>query len=505
MKSFLFFLVVASFCGLLIVPHFVFAAVVISEIAWMGTDLSTADEWIELVNEGTTSIDLSGWRLEAADGMPSIALTSSISAGGFFLLERTDDGTIPGVTADLIYTGALSNSGETLVLKDASGAAAHTVDASSGWPAGDNATKDTMQRSGEGWLTAVATPRAANAGSTAPPPAPTPPPPAATESNTPPPVPAPPPAPSLGADAGTDALAIAGAIVQFSGLAFGLDGEPLDGARFFWNFGDGSTQEKKSPTHIFHFPGTYYANLLVQSGHYAGSDWRTVTVLPAEISISEVLPGEGGFIEILNASTVRVDIGGMFLTDERRFVFRIPSDTIIGPKGAVVLPAVNTHLVPTTYLDFRDARGVTLDTARFTGPLPGGVSWERDGNDFRPQAKPTPGKLAAQSMPARIPAPTPPVGPTPNPFPTPSSKAAPQPPGGSAPAVPQALSGGAAERQPASSEPFLSGGQAQRDGSGERATAIGAASLPSYAFLGASVLLGFLTAAGIVVLKRKLP
>jgi len=42
--------------------------VVISEIAWMGTTTSHTDEWIELYNNTTDDVDLSGWTLAAAIG-----------------------------------------------------------------------------------------------------------------------------------------------------------------------------------------------------------------------------------------------------------------------------------------------------------------------------------------------------------------------------------------------------------------------------------------------------
>lgn len=473
-------------CGIiLLVPQCGFAAVAVNEVAWMGSppqaDQTAAeaanDEWMELANDGGAAVDLTGWRLEAADGSPSITLSGQISAGGFFLLERTDDGTVPGIAADLIYTGALSNSGEALTLRDANGTVVQRVDAASGWPAGDNATKDTMQRSGSSWITATPTPRAANAQSVPPSSAPASPPPSATEGVAPP---APPPAPSLGADAGKDALAIAGAIVHFSGLALGLDGKPLDGARFFWNFGDGSTQEAKSPTHIFHFPGTYHVNLLVSSGHYSGSDWLTVTVLPAELSISEIQPGENGFIEIANASAARVDIGGMFLTDDRRVVFRIPPDTVIGPKDVVVLPAVNTRLAPSTYLDLRDARGVTLDAARLSSTLPTGASWERDGYDFRVQSTPTPGVLSANAGESIATA----QATDPPPVPVPSREPV--------------------ERSPAVRESVLRSPAALAAPSAG-ASVIGGARITSSVLLLASVLLGIVAAVGIVILKQKLP
>jgi hypothetical protein len=137
----------------------------------MGTTSSANDEWIELYNSGSEPVDLTGWTLQAADGTPAIDIASKatgpviIGPGNFFLLERTDDDTVPGIAADAIYTGALGNEpGETLVLKDASSTEVYRIDASAGWPAGDNVTKDTMQLSSNGWVTDTPTPRATNGG-----------------------------------------------------------------------------------------------------------------------------------------------------------------------------------------------------------------------------------------------------------------------------------------------------------------------------------------------------
>ncbi|MFH1866587.1 MAG: lamin tail domain-containing protein, partial [Patescibacteria group bacterium] len=122
------------------------ASVVINEVAWMGTTISANHEWIELYNPTAADIELTGWVLVAADGTPSITLSGTILAQSFFLLERTSDDTVPGVAADQIYTGALGNSGERLELQDTTGTLVEVIDHSSGWAAGDNSTKQTMER-----------------------------------------------------------------------------------------------------------------------------------------------------------------------------------------------------------------------------------------------------------------------------------------------------------------------------------------------------------------------
>lgn len=117
--------------------------VIMNEIAWMGTTVSYHDEWIELYNNTSSDLSLDGWTLSSTDGSPSISLSGTIPAKGYFLLERTDDNTVSQVQADLIYSGSLSNSGEVLELRDNQGNLIDTVDA---WYAGDNSSKATMER-----------------------------------------------------------------------------------------------------------------------------------------------------------------------------------------------------------------------------------------------------------------------------------------------------------------------------------------------------------------------
>lgn len=149
------------------------SSVIINEIAWMGNKQSFNDEWIELYNLTNTPIDLERWILKAKDGIPEINLTGKIPASSYYLLERTDDTTVPGIEADLIYIGALENNGEGLVLYDNSDNLIDRVDCSLGWFAGDNTSKRTMEKKNpylsgsdsDGWQTSLesnGTPKAEN-------------------------------------------------------------------------------------------------------------------------------------------------------------------------------------------------------------------------------------------------------------------------------------------------------------------------------------------------------
>ena len=148
MKKFLLFFVL--FFSLFLYKEIVLAInlldVVINEIAWMGNESSYTDEWIELYNNTNNSVNFDNWILKAVDGKPEIILSGTIRANGFFLLERTNDDSVPNITADQIYTGVLSNNGEHLQLFDNQNNLIDEVNQADSWLTGDNETKQTMER-----------------------------------------------------------------------------------------------------------------------------------------------------------------------------------------------------------------------------------------------------------------------------------------------------------------------------------------------------------------------
>jgi len=121
---------------------------VINEVAWMGTQANSADEWIELYNTTSTDIDLNNWTLSWSHGTTTYSITFStsttattiISSNGFYLIERTDDDAVSDISADWFgsFGYGLNNNGEKIELKDASGNLIDMVDCSSGWFAGKN-------------------------------------------------------------------------------------------------------------------------------------------------------------------------------------------------------------------------------------------------------------------------------------------------------------------------------------------------------------------------------
>ncbi len=332
--------------------------ILINEIAWMGTAASANAEWIELYNASPSPVILDGWSLAATDGSPSISLSGTISGSGYFLLERTSDNTLPGMKADEIYSGSLSNSGEHLQLKDNVGILVDDVDASSGWPAGDNVSKQTMQRSGSGWITGVATPDAPNvtvgtAATTSSTTSGT----ASTSSST--------TSATASSDVDVPMTLVSGvsddASVETTDYApdptysarmvvpdFSTAGTPvplvavvrdnqkrdMTSGRFEWSMGDGKqvVLVGNGPlTHTFRYPGTYTVVLTYYSNWTKTEpdsvNRKQVLIVPAALSITGVT--DDGGITLENDSTREIDLAGWILSSgQHSFVF--PRYTIIG-------------------------------------------------------------------------------------------------------------------------------------------------------------------------------
>lgn len=128
---------------------------VINEIAWMGTGAHFNDEWIELYNPSSQSLDITDWTLKSfklagpnlIEDNPLITFaTKSIDPFGYLLLERTDDEVVSDISESpclfCIYSGALNDDGEILELRDVAGNLQDKVgevvdEAITGWYAGE--------------------------------------------------------------------------------------------------------------------------------------------------------------------------------------------------------------------------------------------------------------------------------------------------------------------------------------------------------------------------------
>ena len=325
-------------------PATVYGGVVVNEVAWMGTMNSAQDEWIEITGPAGTNLD--GWKLFTEDGGASITLSGAIGSSGYFLIERTDDTTVPDVVADLVtaFGSGLGNTGDIIILQNGSGEEIDRVDGSNNWTiGGNNTTKETLQRTLSGWITAPATPRREN---NAPSAAVQEPnnnennAPANGDSNATPDLPssaysAPIIEQKLRVYAGKDQTVLVGALVAFEGYAQDQEGNALDGARFLWNFGDGSTGEGKTIRHTYFYPGMYRVFVDASVGIYSTSAALNITVTPNLLGISELKPG--AWLELINGSSRTVDISGFGIRINNGKPFYFPRNSFVSAQSRFVL------------------------------------------------------------------------------------------------------------------------------------------------------------------------
>ena len=389
-------------------------SVVINEVAWMGTATSAADEWIELYNSGGEPVSLDDWVLASAtDGKPRLTLSGIIPAYGFYLIERTDDDTVPGIPADFIApfgsgTGAgLSNTNETLELMNAEGITVNSASWASDGP-GDSSTKQTMEWTGSTWTNSLnpgGTPKAQNSALNQlpveqPPVDQQPPnqpsanqPPSNQPSNSP---------PRANASVNKLEVAVNEAISFDASDSYDPEGDALS---FNWNFGDGNVSKEKTASHIFDIAGTYSIVLNVSDGKLESYDYLSITITEphyaTSVFINEFIPNPTGsdeeneWIELVNESDADANISGWKLDDEETGSkeFTIPEETIISPSGFLVFTRTQTNL----------ALNNDGDTVRLILPngkvlqeviyekSKEGQSAARFGNDWSWQSTPTPG------------------------------------------------------------------------------------------------------------------
>ena len=120
--------------------------IILNEIAWMGSVAASGEtasaaagrEWIELKNISGDAVDLSGWQIDDVSGNLKIVVNASTTAGastvvppgGFYLLARGANA-VPEISADLVYSGALSNAGDVLAVFDPACGSSDVLDAGS--------------------------------------------------------------------------------------------------------------------------------------------------------------------------------------------------------------------------------------------------------------------------------------------------------------------------------------------------------------------------------------
>ncbi len=114
---------------------------VITEIMYNPAESGTdTTEFVEIYNNGATAADLTNYTLSGiAYTFPSV----SLAAGGYYVIgvNASAFNTVYGFAADGIATGGLSNGGEAIIIRDATGVVVDSVryDDNTPWPSGSGA------------------------------------------------------------------------------------------------------------------------------------------------------------------------------------------------------------------------------------------------------------------------------------------------------------------------------------------------------------------------------
>ncbi|HET7900724.1 MAG TPA: lamin tail domain-containing protein [Candidatus Nanopelagicales bacterium] len=108
--------------------HAAETGVVISELNYHAVSDLDTDDFLELTNTSSSPVDMSGWSFSA--GVTAVLPSGTVlPAGGRFVLspDATAFAALHGFAPDALYTGKLSNGGETVTLVDAGLAVVDTV------------------------------------------------------------------------------------------------------------------------------------------------------------------------------------------------------------------------------------------------------------------------------------------------------------------------------------------------------------------------------------------
>ncbi len=332
-----------------------------------GTD--TGREWVEIYNNGSSSVDITGWKFQESPSASNHVLTqiqgvSVIPAGGFaviavdptkFLLDW------PTFSSNLFKASfsSLNNTGSTIVLKDNTPAVPVVKDqvvyTSDQGASGDG---NSLQKNGSTWIPAAPTPGTANSAVAVTP--------SAGDSNasTTPPVTdttdttptttsssgssahsSPAPLSTINekiefeVSAGRSRLSTVGNTIMFRASVTKSENISERNTGYTWSFGDGMTAQGDIVNHAYRFGGDYTVVLNATNGDKLAVDRVAVKITEPIITLQRVEQG----VELSNKSGSEINLEGWKLVSGvREFIF--PKDTIVGGNKKIVFGDDVTHL-----------------------------------------------------------------------------------------------------------------------------------------------------------------
>jgi len=141
-------------------------------------------------------------------------------------------------------------------------------------------------------------------------------------------------------------------------------------AKYVWNFGDGTAIEmkgfeNKKFTHTYYYPGDYLVNLEYFGNYYqANPDYVSkinLKIVPTTVVISSVGTELDFFIELTNNSSLDIDISNWVLLGNNK-IFTLPkSTTLLSMKKIILSPRItNFNFLDKSFLELLDKNGTLI-------------------------------------------------------------------------------------------------------------------------------------------------
>lgn len=368
-----------SFSFILIVslglPAAARAAVVINEIMYNPGGTDSGREWVELYNNGSQDVTLVGgsvkgsWRIADSSNHTITDPASGVGRGklvvpaGGYLVIATDPSVFMGEFSGNYSVAksslSLTNTGTSVSLIDGTGAVVDSVTYTASQGGDDNGTS--LQLASSTWLQALPTPGAQNATERYDPPVETQ---AETSSNksnsTSNPGYVAAPLPQVFANAGDDRSVIVGADTKFIATAYDRDKDVITYAKFFWNFGDGSSAEGPWVMHHYSYPGRYAVELTITNTSLRTSSRITVTAEPASVALA---PLALGGVSVQNKSGRDLDLS-FWVIKQGENTFALPEHSVVLKDAAINIAASTLGFeAPDAKLYYPDGTEVTQAAA----------------------------------------------------------------------------------------------------------------------------------------------
>jgi len=371
-KSFVFFLIFFAFARM---AH---ASIEITEIMYDTDGSDENKEWVEIYNNGDSSVDVSSWSIADFDtswhyhGITPYT-TSSLGSNEYAVLVRTSQSDFKDFKlkwpsySEMLFRGSfdLGNTSSKLALSsDKQSTIGEVSYSSSQGASGDG---NSLQKIDGNWVTAAPTLGSSNK--------------ASSNSNT----------TSVSASTSSSISSsgsssssastskkeseipkitteiitknpvVANIAFPIESVILGYSKEVLTRGKFVWNFGDGVIREDTEShpfTYVYQYPGEYVLSMSYYQNPYSTNKPDTIErmiikVIPSEIYISSVGSDNDAFVELENKSTYELDLS--------KWILKGSNHAFVLPNGTVILPNKKLKLSPrTTLFNNEDIESISL-------------------------------------------------------------------------------------------------------------------------------------------------